>query len=195
RMPATVGWIQCMLVGKLFQNEGLGSELLRHAEQTLLEAGVDEIRLGRDPWHYFPGVPLEYDASIRWFEKRGYVKGGVETDLIRNVQDSGLYKLSNSAEHYRLLTKDDIPSLLEFLERAFPGRWHYEAIHYEMIGGIGREFIGFFMEGELRGFCRINDSQSPVIAQNVYWSQLCKGEMGGIGPLGIDREIRGNHFG
>ncbi|MGN7387289.1 GNAT family N-acetyltransferase [Sporosarcina sp. SAFN-015] len=195
RMPATVGWIQCMLVGKPFQNEGLGSELLRHAEQALLEAGVDEIRLGRDPWHYFPGIPLEDEVTIGWFEKRGYAKGGVETDLIKNVRDSELYKLTNSDKHYRLLTKDDIPSLLRFLERVFPGRWHYEAIHYELIAGTGREFIGFFMDGELQGFCRINDQQSPVIAQNVYWSALCHGEMGGIGPLGIDRTIRGNHFG
>jgi len=195
RMPTTVGWIQCMLVGKSIQNEGIGSELLRRAEQALLEAGVEEIRLGRDPWHYFPGVPLEDEATIGWFEKRGYEKGGIETDLIKNIRDSELYKLTNSNEQYRLLTKDDIPSLLQFLERVFPGRWHYEALHYEMIGGSGREFIGFFLDGELQGFCRINDPLTPVIAQNVYWSALSKGEMGGIGPLGIDREIRGKHFG
>ncbi|MCG7344206.1 GNAT family N-acetyltransferase [Sporosarcina sp. ACRSL] len=195
RMQATIGWIQCMLVRTSSRNEGIGSELLRLAEQALIAAGVEEIRLGRDPWHYFPGIPLEDEDTINWFEKHGYVKGGVETDLIKDVRDGELYKLTNSSEHYRLLTTEDIPSLLSFLERVFPGRWHYEAIHYEMIGGTGREFIGFFMEDELQGFCRINDSQSPVIAQNVYWSALVKGEMGGMGPLGIDRDIRGKHFG
>lgn len=195
QMPTTVGWIQCMLVGKSVRNMGIGSQLLRLAEQTFLEEGVKEIRLGRDPWHYFPGIPLEDEATIDWFGKRGYEKGGIETDLIKDARNGKLYKLANSSEHYRLLTQDDIPSLLRFLERVFPGRWHYEAIHYELIGGSGREFIGFFVEDELKGFCRINDPQSPVIAQNVYWSALRQGEMGGIGPLGIDREIRGNHFG
>ncbi|MCM3636735.1 GNAT family N-acetyltransferase [Sporosarcina luteola] len=195
RMPETVGWIQCMLVEKSFRNEGIGSELLKKGEQALINAGVDEIRLGRDPRHYFPGIPLEDKATISWFEKRGYVTGEVETDLIKDVSGGELYKLMNPSEHYRLLTKKDIPLLLHFLERVFPGRWHYEAVHYEMIGGTGREFMGFFVDGELKGFCRLNDPQSPVIAQNVYWSALCDGEMGGIGPLGIDRKIRGNHFG
>ncbi|MFS0688649.1 GNAT family N-acetyltransferase [Sporosarcina sp. 179-K 8C2 HS] len=195
RMPTTIGWIQCMVVGKSFRNEGIGTELQKLAEQALIDAGVEEIRLGRDPWHYFPGVPLEDKKTIGWFEKHGYKKGGIETDLIKDVGDGELYKLTNSNEHYRLLTKDDIPLLLTFLERVFPGRWHYEALHYELIGGSGREFMGFFIDGELQGFCRMNDPQSPVIAQNVYWSALIEGEMGGIGPLGIDREIRGRHFG
>ncbi|WP_060204440.1 GNAT family N-acetyltransferase [Sporosarcina koreensis] len=195
QMPTTVGWIQCMLVETSTRNEGVGSELLGLAEQALFEAGVGEIRLGRDPWHYFPGVPLENEATISWFEKRGYVKGSIETDLIKDVSEGELYKLTNSSEHYRLLTKDDFPSLLQFLERVFPGRWHYEALHYQMIGGTGREFIGFFIDDDLQGFCRVNDPQSPVIAQNVYWSALRQGEMGGIGPLGIDRAIRRHHFG
>lgn len=194
-MPVDVGWIQCLLIRTSARNEGIGSELLKQAEQALLEAGVDEIRLGRDPWHYFPGVPLEDGAAIGWFEKRGYVKGGVETDLIKNVRDGELYELTNPSGHYRLLAEEDIPSLLQFLDRVFPGRWHYEALHYELIGGTGREFMGFFMDGELQGFCRLNDPGSPVIAQNVYWSPLVEGRMGGIGPLGIDRGIRGHHFG
>ncbi|WP_252502232.1 GNAT family N-acetyltransferase [Sporosarcina sp. Marseille-Q4943] len=195
RMPTTIGWIQCMLVETAIRNEGVGTALLKLAEQALIDAGVEEIRLGRDPWHYLPGVPREDEGTINWLEKCGYNKGGIETDLIKDVRDGELYKLTNSNEHYRLLTKDDLPSLLGFLERVFPGRWHYEALHYELIGGSGREFMGFFIEDELRGFCRMNDLQSPVIAQNVYWSALVEGEMGGIGPLGIDREIRGKHFG
>ena len=195
KMPTNVGWIQCMLVGTSARNRGVGSELLKLAEQALIDAGVAEIRLGRDPWHYFPGVPLEDEKTANWFEKRGYVKGGVETDLIKDVRDGKLYELTNPIGHYRLLTKEDIPSLLGFLDRVFPGRWHYEALHYELIGGSGREFMGFFMDGELQGFCRMNDPHSPVIAQNVYWSALVSGEMGGIGPLGIDRAIRGKHFG
>lgn len=194
-MPANVGWIQCMLVRKSSRNQGIGLELLRRAEQALIEAGVDEIRLGRDPWHYFPGIPHEDGGTINWFGKRGYIKGGIETDLIKDVSDGKLYRLSNPVGHYRLLTKEDIPSLVQFLECVFPGRWHYEALHYGLINGSGREFMGFFMDGELQGFCRLNDPKSPVIAQNVYWSALSSGEMGGIGPLGIDRKIRGNHFG
>ena len=85
--------------------------------------------------------------------------------------------------------------MLSFLERVFPGRWHYEATPLRIDWRIRKGVHGVFHEGELQGFCRLNDPHSPVIAQNVYWSALVQGEMGGIGPLGIDREIRGKHFG
>lgn len=195
KMSRQVGWIQCLLVKQSARNRGIGVTLMVHAEKVLKKNGITEIRIGRDPWHYFPGVPKEDVQTIEWFEKRGYVCESIETDLVKDVYSSVPYTLTNSDEHYRVLTQQDIPVLLEFLERAFPGRWHYEAIHYALIQGTGREFVGFFIDDELKGFCRINDPKSPVIAQNVYWSPLFEGALGGIGPLGIDRSIRGHHYG
>lgn len=34
-----------------------------------------------------------------------------------------------------------------------------------------------------------------MIAQNVYWAPLYKETLGGIGPLGIDAEERGQGYG
>lgn len=194
-MGSHIGWIQCLLVKESARNQGIGTHLLRHIEEAFNRLKVSEIRLGRDPWHYFPGIPLEDTQTIEWFEKRGYGKETIETDLTRVVKDQPLYTLTNSSEHFRVLTKDDLPSLLKFLKHSFSGRWHYEAIHYMINNGSGRDFIGFYHDNELQGFCRINDSKSPVIAQNVYWSNLFQEELGGIGPLGINRSIRGNNFG
>lgn len=195
KMSRHVGWIQCLLVKQSARNRGIGETMLVHVEKVLKKNGITEIRIGRDPWHYFPGVPKEDVQTIEWFTKRGYVCESIETDLVKDVHTSVPYTLTNSVEHYRVLTQQDIPVLLEFLERAFPGRWHYEAIHYALIPGTGREFVGFFIDDELKGFCRINDPNSPVIAQNVYWSSLFEGTLGGIGPLGIDRSVRGHHYG
>jgi GNAT superfamily N-acetyltransferase len=194
-MPSHIGWIQCILVKESARNQGIGSWLLQHAERNLQEEQMTEIRLGRDPWHYFPGVPADDKHAIEWFANRGYIKESIETDLARLVKDAPLYALKNSVDHFRVLTQKDLPDLLQFLEHVFPGRWHYEAIHYSFKEGSGREFMGFFINDELQGFCRMNDSQSPLIAQNVYWSGLFEGELGGIGPLGIDRSIRGSHYG
>jgi len=194
-MPSHIGWIQCMLVKESARNHGIGSRMIKHTEQIFQEAQLTEFRLGRDPWHYFPGVPVEDQHAIEWFEKRGYVKESIETDLTRVVESTTPYTLENSENHFRVLTQEDLPSLLQFLEHAFPGRWHYEAIHYSLKKGSGREFMGFFINDQLQGFCRMNDSTSPLIAQNVYWSGLFEGELGGIGPLGINRSIRGGHYG
>lgn len=195
QMSTSIGWLQCLLVKSSARNRGIGSMLLSHAEDVMTEENVQEILLGRDPWHYFPGVPLEDLSAIEWFMGKGYEKASVETDLKKVMRNAEHFPLTHSASHYRVLKQDDIPKLIQFLKQTFPGRWHYEAIHYEKLQGTGREFIGLYVEDELKGFCRINDVQSPVIAQNVYWSELIEGELGGIGPLGIDRSIRRMHFG
>lgn len=192
-MATHMGWIQCLLVKKSARHKGIGTRLIQHVEKSFIKEGITEIRLGRDPWHYFPGVPNEDKHSFEWFEKKGYITESIETDLMKSLKDTTPYKLTNPDEHYRVLNSQDLPELLQFLEQTFPGRWHYEALHYAMVNGTGREFIGFYVHNELKGFCRINDSLSPFIAQNVYWSN--DGTLGGIGPLGIDRSIRGQHFG
>lgn len=192
-MSKEIGWIQCLLVKSEARGRGIGKILLQHAESSFQD--VKEIRLGRDPWHYFPGIPLEQLDTIKWFEHQGYVKESIEIDLVKKVVDEEPYTLSNSKKHFRVLTKEDIPQLLNFLKEVFPGRWHYEAYRYSQLNSTGREFMGFFIDSKLKGFCRINDPGSPVIAQNVYWSQLFSEPLGGIGPLGIDRTVRGKNYG
>ncbi|HSJ37616.1 MAG TPA: GNAT family N-acetyltransferase [Planococcus sp. (in: firmicutes)] len=194
-MQRDVGWISCLLVGREARGHDLGERLLRHAEDRFAQAGVREIRLGRDPWHFFPGIPAEDTETADWFKLRGYKRGPIETDLVREVKGQGSYNLANPSEHFRVLEREELPELVDFLAVNFPGRWHYEALRYLETGAGGQEFIGFYIEGTLKGFCRINDSGSPLIAQNVYWAPLFNGELGGIGPLGIDRSVRGHQFG
>lgn len=194
-MQQDIGWIQCLLVSQEMRGLGLGERLLKHAEDSFLLEGVTEIRLGRDPWHYFPGIPAEDADTAGWFERRGYRRESVETDLLRHIDEDAPYELANAPGLYRVLSQEDMPALTDFLKESFPGRWHYEALRYLETGGGGREFVGFFIEGTLKGFCRINDSKSPLIAQNVYWSPLFEGELSGIGPLGIARNVRGHQYG
>src|SRR5699024_8165519 len=59
----------------------------------------------------------------------------------------------------------------------------------------GREFVVLRKNNRIIGFCRINDEHSPMIAQNVYWAPLITGELGGVGPLGIDENERGQGYG
>ncbi|WP_422122267.1 GNAT family N-acetyltransferase [Planococcus sp. X10-3] len=195
KMQRDVGWIPCLLVGRDARRQNLGERLLRHAEEHFTQTGIKEIRLGRDPWHYFPGIPAEDAETADWFERRGYERESIESDLMREVKGQASYKLANPPEHFRVLEREDLPELIDFLALHFPGRWHYEALRYLETGAGGQEFVGFYIEGILKGFCRINDSASPLIAQNVYWSPLFDGTLGGIGPLGIDRSVRGRQYG
>lgn len=195
-MREDVGWIQVLLVHSNYRNQGIGSSLLAKSESALKGSGAKEILLGRDPWHYFPGIPAEYEKSSNWFAHRGYEYIGNDYDLIAEYEDAktaGVPELDGI--EITILSADEKEAFLQFMKRVFPGRWEYEAIHYFKKGGTGREFVILKKDREIIGFCRINDDQSPMIAQNVYWAPLFAETLGGIGPLGVDQKERGKGYG
>jgi GNAT superfamily N-acetyltransferase len=190
------GWIQVLLVDRKYRYQGIGTALLKHVEATFRAHHMERILLGRDPWHYFPGVPVQYEDTAAWFELRGYTASGIDHDLVctyENTENDNIPSGDNVT--YSILEEVDKDRFLDFLHRSFPGRWEYEAIHYFKKGGTGREFVVLKKWDQIIGFCRINDAYSPQIAQNVYWSPLFKGKLGGIGPLGIDANERKQGYG
>ncbi|WP_243298862.1 GNAT family N-acetyltransferase [Bacillus litorisediminis] len=195
-MNPEVGWVQVLIVDSKHRNQGIGTKLLEKAENHLKKSGIKTLHLGRDPWHYFPGIPNDYEQVKQWFERRGYLFKGHEYDLICQYSNHILDPLpDDKAVSFSILSLEEKANFLEFLHRCFPGRWEYEAIHYFKKGGLGREFVVAKKNERIIGFCRINDEKSPFIAQNVYWSPLFEEELGGIGPLGIDQNERKNGYG
>ncbi len=195
-MAKDTGWIQVLLVDHRYRNQGIGSRLLHHAETKFKTSGIENILLGRDPWHYFPGIPTQSGNTAKWFEKRGYKSFSKEFDLIHHYVPSTKSPLPLYENvTFSILKESEKDDLIAFLHRCFPGRWEYEAIHYFEKGGTGREFAVIKKNEQIIGFCRINDANSPFIAQNVYWAPLFKEELGGLGPLGVDPKERGNGYG
>ncbi|WP_139490872.1 GNAT family N-acetyltransferase [Brevibacillus dissolubilis] len=190
------GWIQALLVHHDYRGQGIGSELIKRAEQALRRTGVARIRLGSDLYHYFPGIPRDFTQAAEWFGRRGYRLGMEQHDLLADftdLPDTPMPALSGAT--LRLMVPYDREAFLSFLRESFPGRWEYEGHRYFADGGSGREFLLLEKDRELIGFCRLNDAHSPVIAQNMYWSPLFGGAVGGIGPLGISEAARGSGYG
>ncbi|GAA0424229.1 MAG: GNAT family N-acetyltransferase [Bacillota bacterium] len=194
-LPANTGWIQVLLVHHNYRHQGVGKALLAHTENTFKQSGVTRIILGQDVWHYFPGIPSVLPQTSAWFEHQGYQANGKAFDLLSSYTALSYPKPNKPGVELSLLKKEEKSSLLTFLNRCFPGRWEYEAIQYFKHGGTGREFVVLKKNQHIIGFCRINDASSPIIAQNVYWSPLFNEALGGIGPLGVDEQERGNGYG
>ncbi len=188
------GWIQVLLVDSEHRKKGIGTALLHRAEADLKKRGIKELQLAGDPFHYFPGIPDQYKETQKWAEKKGFIKRVDTYDMINHLEKSYPLPEDNTVE-FSLLKRDEKDELISFLERCFPGRWVYEAIKYFEKNGDGREFLVLKKKGRIIGFCRINDADSPFIAQNVYWSPLFEGSVGGIGPLGIDSEEQKQGYG
>lgn len=195
-MRDDVGWIQAILVDSAYRNKGIGTQLLNHAEAILKQKGLTEILLGRDMYQYFPGIPSEQDETAHWFEKRGYKYVGTEVDLSKTFDESENVHLPNIPNvEFSILQEQEKDDFLSFLHHSFPGRWEHEAIHYFQKGGIGREFVVEKENGEIIGFCRINDANSPIMMGNINWTPLFNGKVGGVGPLGVDVGKRKNGYG
>lgn len=188
-----LGWIQVLLVRQNCRNHGVGSKLLSRAEQSLMASGAQRIILGKDPRHYFPGIPSSCEEAEAWFCKKGYQYEGTEYDLLTEETIRQLPVVDECI--FGLLGRDEKDALIRFLHRCFPGRWEYEIMNYFKSGGDGREIVVLKKKDRIIGFCRINDSKSPEIAQNVYWAPLFADELGGIGPLGIDPTERNKGYG
>ncbi|GGA66734.1 GNAT family N-acetyltransferase [Ornithinibacillus halotolerans] len=196
KMRNDVAWIQALLVDSAYRNKGIGTELLKHAEAIIKQREANLICLGRDLYHYLPGIPKEEQQTRAWFEKRGYEHDQSNVDLTRYYHPSEeIYWPSKPEAEFTILLESEKEKLLDFLHRCFPGRWEHEAIQYFEKGGTGREFVVLKEKGEIIGFCRINDANSPIIMGNMNWSALFDANVGGVGPLGVDAEKRKKGYG
>lgn len=196
QLDRETGWIQAILVASSYRNRGIGSQMLQKAEEKLQEKGIKRLFFGRDPWHYFPGIPADYSETERWACSKGYTFLGEDIDLKGDFnKEEPILLPSADGTTVEILQEEEQDELLAFLQRCFPGRWKYEAEQYFKKGGSGREYVVLKKKGHIIGFCRINDPDSPFIAQNVYWAPLFEKSMGGIGPLGIDSEERKKGYG
>nr|WP_318245808.1 GNAT family N-acetyltransferase [Bacillus tianshenii] len=190
-----VGWISLLLVSKEFQGQGVGTALLKKAETALGDLGTKTIHLGRDVQHFFPGIPSEYEAVKQWFEKRGYQKGDTPFDMIQSVYELPAHNTDPSLEIRRGRYGEE-EGIVQFLSEVFPGRWEYEARSRFVRGVSAEDYIVINEGGLIEGFCKINRPTDIVIGSNVYWSGLFHDKtVGGIGPLGISREVRKNGLG
>ncbi|WP_339213791.1 GNAT family N-acetyltransferase [Ornithinibacillus sp. FSL M8-0202] len=195
-MRDDLGWIQAIIVDSAYRNRGIGTQLLNHAEAHFKQKGLKEILLGRDMYHYFPGIPSELAETVDWFEKRGYQHQGTEVDLSKSFTDSETVHMPAIPNvEFSILQEAEKENFLQFLHHCFPGRWEHEAIHYFQKGGTGREFVVEKENGQIIGFCRINDAESPIIMGNINWAPLFPGKVGGIGPLGVDAKKRKSGYG
>ncbi|WP_221565399.1 GNAT family N-acetyltransferase [Alkalihalobacillus sp. TS-13] len=193
-LPANIGWIQALLVNDEFRNNGIGDQLLKKAEKALDAVGVAKIILGRDVHHYFPGIPSIVPNIPQWFEKRGYVEVNKVKDFYR-VAPEHAEEIDTTEITVSELKKNEEVKFLAFMEESFPGRWEHEAREYFNRGGDGYHFIAAKYKGEIIGFVRVNDLNSPVIGPNVYWHRLFEEKLGGIGPLGIKKSHRKKGYG
>jgi GNAT superfamily N-acetyltransferase len=195
QINAKIGWISALVVAKAYRKQGIGTALLQKAEENLV--GVTKIRLGGDVGHFFPGVPAE--LPTRFFEKRGYeFETQLHSDLHRSLHDwqtqpepAGV----KSGEYYfRQGKPGEEIAIIEFLAKAFPGRWRYK-IALDFAQNVSPEDITLLKRHDhsIAGFLECRHVQSANLVPTLAFAN--KPTWGGIGPLGVDSTVRGGGLG
>lgn len=189
------GWISLIYVKKKFRNMGIGSELLQKSIDAFKSLGCTKIYLGRDYQNFFPGLPVDLKAHLKWFTKRGFCGLYDTNDLVNNKLDFK-YELrdytDNSPYTIRIGNKLDLPKIDAFFKKNFPGRWHVEFLDYVSNGGNGSEYLICLDQFEnVCGFCKIQTFDTPInlIGYSLTWRSRFD-RIGGIGPLGVDKDYR-----
>lgn len=193
------GWISLIYVKKEYRNRGIGTELLERSKSAFKKLGCNNIFLGRDYQNFFPGLPVELKAHLKWFAKRGFESHYDTNDLV-NYNLSSKYELRNyldgNSYEIRLGNKKDFPKIKTFFEKNFPGRWLVEFSDYVLNGGNGSEYLVCLDQQEnVCGFCKVQTYKTPIelIGYSLTWRNRFV-RAGGIGPLGVDKDYRHNNI-
>ena len=189
-----IGWVSLIYVCPKYRNKGIGSTLLNRVESEFSKLRKKTIYIGKDFYNFFPGLPIDLKKNLGWFEKRGYKRLYNTCDLIRN-KDKRI-PLKNQNIKYVLGNQVDKKDLIEFLDKNWPGRWTKEAVDYFEQGGDGGEYLVGLDKEKICAFAKVNFPNTPtkLISYNLTWREKFN-SLGGIGPLGVNIDYRGNHIG
>ena len=185
------GYISLFYVSKKFRNQGIGSYLLSLSENIFQSMGKTVIQIGADYNNFFPGLPCDFNnLSNLWFERRGYTVTRATHDLIcRNLKD---YVIKNQQYSFRFVKNADYERVMLFFERNFPGRWQLEFVEYFQNYLNDENYLIILDQDQVIGFSRVNSKNQSNYPYNITWHQRFS-HLGGIGPLGVDKDYR--HFG
>ncbi len=193
--PPTSGWIDALGVDPQYQRQGIGTALLAWAEAWLAAQGSQTIMLGASQHPFVPGLPAALD-SLAFFHRHGYGHDQPTWDVAATLVD---YQPPETvrpiAGTVRPAQPGDEAALRTFLQREFPGRWHFEFTeflrqpHYRL-----SDYMLLWTERGVDGFCQLTfeDSRRPI---ERYFPYQLPRHWGQLGPIGVSAEQRGQGYG
>jgi GNAT superfamily N-acetyltransferase len=171
-----------------------GVDLMTDVKRLLANRGCARLQFGQDTRHFFPGCPTDYPGLSSFLTVEGFTKGGEAVDLERNLGDYSNVFAIPEGDEFRVLNDKDIPFLVEFFDREFPGRWKYDTMKKVEIEGPGCVF-GLFHGSRVDGFALIQDESNKAPIGGAVWHKSLGKNWGALGAIGIARDLRGKGSG
>ena len=185
-------FVHLFYVGKKYRRNGIGSKFVEYIKEEG-KNGNKNIWIGKEIGNFAPGIPCEFDnLTDNFLEKRGFTCGKYTHDLInRNPKKM---EITNPNVKYEICAKDKENELVEFIERNGWKRWAYEAIQEFKNDENNKCYIIGILDGNVISFAKVNTLTDGRNSYNMMWKDRFD-SLGGIGPLGVDKEYRKMHLG
>ena len=189
-----IGWINLIYVHPKFRKQGIGTKLLETIEIEFKKLNKNIYYVGRDYLNFFPALPHDMKNSLEWFKKRGYETSYCTYDL--RCENKEFKPIINKQLDFRCGTINDKNQIIDFINRNWPGRWTKEAVDYFNNDGTGSEYLLCLEDNKIIAFAKVcyPNTNTILISYSHTWHNRFDA-LGGIGPLGVDKEYRGRHIG
>ena len=165
---------QAHITAIAFDDPVAAVDMLAAVKRTLRNRGVFRLVFGADCRHFFPGCPEECGNLRDFLDVEGFEPTAPSFDLERDMRSyevpAGMLGDRPGVE-LRRLSLEDIPALDSFLEREFPGRWHYDTAVKINTEERADFIIGLFVDGRLEGFAVTQDSTHRVPVAGAVWRE------------------------
>lgn len=184
--------ISLFYVSKKYRRQGIGSKLIDFAEE--IRDGKDLI-IGKDINNFFPGVPTDFDnLTDVWLEKRGFEGKRYTHDLI--TKKPNIFELRNKEVEYKYCEDCQKEELIRMMMNNNWGRWALEAKDYfeKKSDNDENAYIVAMLNGKIVAFSKVNTYKMDLSSYNLMWKERFE-NLGGFGPLGVDRNFRKNGIG
>ncbi|MBI2356744.1 GNAT family N-acetyltransferase [Candidatus Dojkabacteria bacterium] len=186
------GVICFLFVGKNHRNNGIGSKLLKQAQEHFRGKGVKEVLFGAGAGSYiFPGLPKNLNVE-GFFKELGFEvtdKGLIDMyqDITNwNLPAGILEMMEEKGVKIAMSTREVAEKIVEFTKENFPN-W-YEYYRSDMEEERFSEVFYASIEDEIVGI-------SELWMGECNWKLLFEGSVGGGAALGVSEKHRGKGIG
>lgn len=173
------GYVKLLAVSPKFRRQGIGSQLLAHAERSLAELGCQEIRIAESAPNYLtPGVDQRYQAALPFFTSHGYSRIGESVNMTVSLDGNAELEGREPAQpsggrRLKRATPQDRSAVLELLHEEWP------AWEHEVLGALQNSPPTLFLVWE----------DSRVIGFSAF--ECNNRGTGWFGPMGVAPAARG----
>jgi GNAT superfamily N-acetyltransferase len=205
-LPETAGFrergqIQAVVVDPAVRRQGLGRRIAGRLAGLAQDRGIERLDAGGGMFYLWGGMPDDLPGAAGFCEAIGFELGDVSWDLRGDVTDLRVDEGSAALLRDEGLTVEpataaDTTAALAFLLAEFGGEWWHETSWFLAEGGdVGTLLLLRDADRRIIGLARIHRPDVRPIGPPHFWAARRPPAAGGLGPIGIAAERRGQGLG